>query len=360
MSQYSTLIFLLFFCYTALFSQRSTEKKIFDLINEARTNPKTFLKNYKKDLRKDFVEILKKASPIEKVSWDAGIEAMCKDYVINKNLNPTYPKDMEKSFCFSTSGSGTGNYRPKESAIKFIQDFYSIINEATETHFAMYFKDGNYSFRWAGECNSKKRVPFTYDRQVDTSKVDFEALNTAKDAPNLSKEEIEMIQEVNFARAYPMVYADIAGAHMAKHSKRFGGLGKEELYATNELINYLREMKPVSILKHKDCLQEAAQKHSSDLLKRGHSGHIGSDGSNSWDRIQKTCGKSGGNENISSSTNSDVRFAIVSLLVDSGISMRGHRHNMLNKKWNYIGVARVHGKMENELIMTTYVQNFVE
>ena len=61
-----------------------------------------------------------------------------------------------------------------------------------------------------------------------------------------------------------------------------------------------------------------------------------------------------GNENLVGGEKS-VRILVIQLLIDSGISSRGHRYNMLDPSWKYIGC---YGYKSEE--MYNYVQNFAK
>ena len=83
-------------------------------------------------------------------------------------------------------------------------------------------------------------------------------------------------------------------------------------------------------------MAKAARDHAADGKKNGIVAHIGSDGSTTIDRIKRYGGKNGG-ENIDFGTKSALEV-IIALLVDDGVSSRGHRRNMFapNKK---VGIA---------------------
>jgi len=49
----------------------------------------------------------------------------------------------------------------------------------------------------------------------------------------------------------------------------------------------------------------------------------------------------------------NARVLVIQLLIDAGISSRGHRYNMLNPNWEYVGCYGYEGNS-----MYTYIQNF--
>jgi uncharacterized protein YkwD len=66
-----------------------------------------------------------------------------------------------------------------------------------------------------------------------------------------------------------------------------------------------------------------------------------------------------GNENIVGGTiKKGVRGMVISLLIDSGISSRGHRYNMLNPEWKYVGCYGYAGEKTAHYTFYNYIQNF--
>lgn len=334
-----TALLVFFYVILSAYSQPGGfAKEVFDLINLARTSPQKFLTLYKNDIEScspQFTKILQNATPVQAVIWDNGLAGMAKEIVVNNNLNPSYPGNMD-DFCFSSGGSGSssGGY----SAIEMLCDFYTIINDESETHFGIYSNGTSYAFEWGRSCGGQSmKHPFTYTQTADTSTVDFNKLNTAKNVSYLSHFEKEMVKEINFARHYPAIYAHMVGQHMAQMASDWGGISKDDIFATNELLEELKNMKPLSILEPKECLYTSSKIHGEDCKKRGFSGHTGTDGSSPFARIEKYCDGAEGSENIVGTSDHNVRKSVISLLVDSGISSRGHRYNMLNPEWNFVG-----------------------
>mmetsp|Transcript_53081 Transcript_53081/g.60827 ORF Transcript_53081/g.60827 Transcript_53081/m.60827 type:complete len:282 (+) Transcript_53081:1-846(+) len=109
--------------------------------------------------------------------------------------------------------------------------------------------------------------------------------------------------------------------------------------AVKEAIEELKRTAALPDLQWKHGLAQAALSHARDVGKRGKTGHLGSDGSHSRERIErfgkwdKVCG-----ENIDYA-NFDARDIICMLLIDDGISDRGHRNNLLNPEFKTSGVG---------------------
>jgi len=132
---------------------------------------------------------------------------------------------------------------------------------------------------------------------------------------------------------------------------------EEEVKALITLINDLKKLKPLSVLKPDSGIYNAAKKHANDQNKHDWKlMHTGTDGSGPWDRILAfSPAMSFGNENIAGNSMEIVtaRDIVIQLLVDSGIPGYGHRYNLLDPAWTY--AACKHELFEG---MHWWIQNF--
>ena len=322
---------------------------IFTLINEARMNPTTFLMKYKSKINEyepKFISILEKSPPIEKLKWDTDLAKNCKESVYG-NLNPEYKGSNR--MCGTSSGNGTGYF--SKDALYFVCDSYIHIMNENDLYFGFYIDKQGYAYMWGKTCTEKK-YNYVFNQRIDSSKVDFRKINTAVNEKMINDFDKEMIKEINFVRQYPKVYAQIVANYLAEESKSWWGLGKDDYDAGLELIDELNKMKPVQVLYHKSCLYEAAKKHGEDCKQRGFIDHTGSDRSIPSSRIAKFCTGLNGGENLVGGPK-NVRVLVLQLLIDAGISSRGHRYNMLNANWKYVACYGYEvGNMYN------YIQNF--
>jgi uncharacterized protein YkwD len=196
-----------------------------------------------------------------------------------------------------------------------------------------------------------------------------DSLNTAKRCAYMTKQEQDMIGEINLIRSNPQGYVRFITPMLADAKKQLARDGKgaknysistststvngqtkknidttwhfindENVKALTSLISDLKRSHKLSILKPDSGIYLAAKKHAAD--QHAHEwtlSHQGSDGSWPWDRILKFSPlMSAGNENIAMMSGSpSVRDIVILLLVDAGIPGYGHRHNMLDPNWTH-------------------------
>jgi uncharacterized protein YkwD len=187
----------------------------------------------------------------------------------------------------------------------------------------------------------------------DTANWDIAALDTAVDVDYLSLAEKDVILEMNKARADPKKYSELYIKPMLQYN--WGGpFGANSYLAPGEnvytstkegkngiqsCINDLSKRQNMSPLLPTEGLFLAAKDHVNDTGPKGITGHTGSDRSSMGQRINRYGKWDGGaGENISYGHNIG-RDIVVQLIVDDGVSNRGHRNNILNKNFKYAGGA---------------------
>jgi LysM repeat protein len=169
---------------------------------------------------------------------------------------------------------------------------------------------------------------------------------------SMSNEEMEMVNEINLMRQNPAGYVQYIKEYIANLQKN-GDMGAVQ--TAYELIGELDKSPKLSTLQPLQCVYTAAKKHGEDQKSRGSTDHTGSDGSMPWDRVLRECPNlKDGNENLVGGP-SDIRRAVILLLVDDGIETRGHRRTLLNPEWQYVACYKMGlvGTMPN-----CWVQNF--
>ncbi len=162
----------------------------------------------------------------------------------------------------------------------------------------------------------------------------------------LSPLEKAVVNEINLARTSPKEYLSL----LEQFRKNYDGkllklpgqipiLTREGTSAVAEAMRSLRSQTPVSPLRPSKGMSLGAKDHITDLRTSGASQHKGSDGSQTWDRVnrygtwQKIIG-----ENISFG-HDKARNIVMTLMIDDGVSNRGHRKNILNPEFRMVGVA---------------------
>jgi hypothetical protein len=353
------LVFLFSFMAVSVNGQdklSALEAEFLKQVNLARTDPQKFVTanlDYLKANCPAFLNKLNKAKPVSPMVINF---ELCKgaDKMLDGNQNPPEFANL----CGMSAGL---NYGVTENLIPIMNSFYHNILNPDEKIVGFKIKNVKpyglaIGIVFTRNCDEKiTKYDYVFKGKIDTSAVDFKKLNTAANASYLSAAEKMMIREINFARAYPKIYADIVALYLEEQSKAWSGLSYMLNDAGLELIDELKNLSPLSILTPMQCIYNAAKKHGLDEKNRGYSGHTGSDKSDPWDRILKECPSlKTGNENLCGGYPTP-RKAVIGLLIDSGISTRGHRHNTLDPEWKYVACYFVGdiGKMPN-----SWVQNY--
>ncbi len=151
---------------------------------------------------------------------------------------------------------------------------------------------------------------------------------------SMSSEEMQMVDEVNLVRYNPEGYIPFIEDYIAELKSRNDMSNATK--TAKELIAELKTTPRLSVLQTLPCLYTAAKKHGNDQRRKGDTNHQGSDGSWPWDRVTRECRDlKDGNENLVGGP-SDIRRAVILLLVDDGIEGRGHRKTMLQPDWQYV------------------------
>ena len=156
-----------------------------------------------------------------------------------------------------------------------------------------------------------------------------------------------VLDELNRVRSDPQDYA--AGLErdlQYYHGNLFRRPGddaaletREGTAAVREAIRILRQTKPMGTLRPSAGMTLGARDHVKDQAARGLMNHKGTDGSMAWDRVSrygdwKT--KISENMTFGPATPHDV---VAALVVDDGISDRGHRKNILDPDVKVVGIS---------------------
>jgi uncharacterized protein YkwD len=105
------------------------------------------------------------------------------------------------------------------------------------------------------------------------------------------------------------------------------------------LVSDLKKTKKMNALKMSTALSDVAKLHALDMGRLGKIGHSSSDGTSFADRV-RTKAKAGGMiaENCDYGHDSALDI-VMALLIDDGIESLGHRKNILESKYQWVGIA---------------------
>jgi uncharacterized protein YkwD len=182
----------------------------------------------------------------------------------------------------------------------------------------------------------------------------------------LSPVEQEVLDELNLARTNPKRYAEF----LSEMRPYFNGnrlerpgevilVTQEGVAAVDEAIKFLRSTQPVSALRSSRGMSLAAKAHVRDQ-QDGAMGHTGSDGSQPWDRMNRYgTWDNKVAENISYGGNT-ARGVVIQLIVDDGVPSRGHRVNMLNPAYRFVGIGCGAHARFNDTCTLDFATRFIE
>jgi hypothetical protein len=179
--------------------------------------------------------------------------------------------------------------------------------------------------------------------------------------------ENEVVREINLARKGPQEYGSLMQdllslyeGNLLKRPGRITILTKEGVSAVNEAIEFLNSATPLKPLKHSKGMSRGARDHVKDLVPGGTLGHKGSDNSRAGERVNRY-GKWRRQlgENISYG-HKTAREIVIGLIVDDGVPSRGHRKNIFNSSFNFIGVACGYHAVYDIMCVTTFAAEYSE
>jgi len=166
-------------------------------------------------------------------------------------------------------------------------------------------------------------------------------------AANYAALEHGVIDELNFARSNPQGYADVLerdlqfyqGTLFRRPGDESALQTREGAAAVREAIRVLRQTRPLAPLRISEGMTLGARDHVKDQAPRGLMNHRGTDGTQAWDRVSRYGdwkAKISENMTFGPATPHDV---VAALLIDDGISDRGHRKNILDPDVKVVGIS---------------------
>ena len=201
----------------------------------------------------------------------------------------------------------------------------------------------------------------------------IKSLDTARNVDYLDDFEKNVILEMNKARTNPKQYADL---YIVPRLENFDGnlyieketgnsqdrmiLTREGAAVVKECIEYMYKQTPRSPLRPSKGLTKAAKEHAESQVLTKEFGHTRADGTTPFQNMGKYGSFMGWGENISYGM-STARSTVLQLLIDDGVSSRGHRTNLMNKTFNSAGAGFAENKKTGKIeCVIDYAQNYVE
>jgi len=190
---------------------------------------------------------------------------------------------------------------------------------------------------------------------------DISSLNTASKEEYLTQHEKDVVLAINMVRTNPRKFTTdfilpLENCFVKKVMTVPGGEGvvtDEGAKAVYELIKVLPKAEKCELLIPSKGLRKAASDLANYQEKTGKTGHIGDKGETLSKRVLKY-GKYSSTiaENVSYGEESAL-MVVITLLIDDGVSSRGHRENILNQKLKQVGVVwGKHPKFDKMCVMT--------
>ncbi|MFN8578290.1 MAG: CAP domain-containing protein [Candidatus Sericytochromatia bacterium] len=213
-------------------------------------------------------------------------------------------------------------------------------------------------------------VIFSCSFQLDkptNAKTETKVTNTNQDVSFLSQLEQETFKELNLLRKSPKKYAkkilDIKKYYNDKELKypnEITIITEEGLKAVDECYEVLNSTPDLPEFNLSKGLSKAAKDLVNMQSVTTQIGHNGTDGSTPFDRMNRY-----GKWSITSAENIDygnniAERIIMSLLIDDGVSSRGHRKTMLSPEYKYVGVAEGTHKAYNYMFVMDFAGSYID
>lgn len=192
---------------------------------------------------------------------------------------------------------------------------------------------------------------------------------TASSPTCCSALERRVIQELNRARTEPARFAADLEARIPHYrgyiyrrpGEEIGVRTVEGADAVREAVRVLRATRPMAPVRWSPGMSAAASDHVRDHGPRGALGHAGRDGSTPASRISRY-GRWFGlvSENIQYGLATSGHDVVADLLIDDGVTGRGHRRNALDPNVRVAGVSCGRHATYGQMCVIVHTGDFAE
>jgi uncharacterized protein YkwD len=179
--------------------------------------------------------------------------------------------------------------------------------------------------------------------------------------------ELEIVREHNLVRTDPAGYAvfleELRGhfdGNLYDLPGRRVRVTREGVAAVDEAIRFLREVAVIGPVSVSRGMSLGAQDLVRDQGHSGATGHLGADGSQVWDRVNRYGNWQGSiAENIAYGYDT-ARDVLMQLIIDDGVKERSHRMNIFNENFQVAGVSCGKHARYDIMCVITYANGYTE
>lgn len=179
--------------------------------------------------------------------------------------------------------------------------------------------------------------------------------------------EQEVVRELNLARTNPKAYAGFINEWLPYYDGKLRKLPdrtavrtKEGTRAVKDAIRFLKKTDPVEPLYPSLGMSLGARDHVADLGPVGGTGHEGRDGSRSASRVNRYGRWRGFTAEAICYGSDSARETVMRLVIDDGVRNRGHRINVFEPVFFYVGVSIGPHRVYDTMCVITFAADYVE
>lgn len=173
---------------------------------------------------------------------------------------------------------------------------------------------------------------FSQNWESAFSLTELNEANTAQTVSYLNQDEKELLQLINLVRLYPKQFRDEVYLPYLKENN----ISRSSY--TQSLLVTLGQMQALNAFKPHAVLTQIAQAQARYLGQSGKASHNDARGQSPAERIRERISSEITAENIDLGRDQPLDI-LMSLLIDEGIIVTGHRVNLLHKELTHIGIA---------------------